>query len=185
MVTSRASLPQRGWLACLAVPRTCVTRTAWTGSVTASTSREKLLPWVIGTTIPTSFVIRSAWARSTATAPRREHLLGKRRTGDQGSRCQNARKKCGNATHKIDEKDRSFIATHKEITNWNPFLTENPPQKGSSTGGSWVGFMGVMEGTRRGFIAISANLWEIWNFGPKCPRLRSKGQKCSVLFVLR
>ena len=88
----------------LAVPRTCVTRPAWTGSVAASTSREELLPWIICTTIPTSFVTRSAWARSTATASRREHLLGKSRTSDQGNRCQNARKNCWVATHKIDGK---------------------------------------------------------------------------------
>jgi len=58
-------------------------------------------------------------------------------------------------------------------------------EKSSSIGGSWVGVMGVEKETRRGFIAISANLWKILNFGPKRPRLRSKGQKCSLLSELR
>jgi len=35
------------------------------------------------------------------------------------------------------------------------------PKKGSSTGGSGVGVMGIKKETRWGFIAISANLWEI------------------------
>ena len=35
------------------------------------------------------------------------------------------------------------------------------PEEGSSIGGSGVGVMGIKKETRRGFIAISANLWEI------------------------